>query len=88
MPFIKKKFVQCIYKENSGAVTKSKLAQKKRNQKFKKHNRLDFETLVLARTVNKEITPKIWISFKTRASKKAATWRLKQSQSTINYYEK
>ena len=35
----KEKFIQFIYKK-TGAVTKLKLVQKKRNQKFKKHNQL------------------------------------------------
>ena len=48
MPFIKKNFIQFIYKEKSGAVTKLKLFQKKRNQEFKKHNQLYFGTLALA----------------------------------------
>ena len=39
MPFIRKNFIQFIYKEKSGAVTKLK-----RNQKFKKHNELYFGT--------------------------------------------
>ena len=39
MPFIKNNF---------GALTRSKLVLKKRNQKIKKHNQLDFGTLVLA----------------------------------------
>ena len=48
MTFIKKNFIQFIYKEKSGAVAKLKLFQKKRNQEFKKHNQLYFGTLVLA----------------------------------------
>ena len=42
----KEKFIQFIYKK-PGAVTKLKLVQKKRNQKFK-HNQLQFETMLLA----------------------------------------
>ena len=48
MTFINKNFVQFIYKEKSGAVTKLKLVWKKRKQKLKKHNQLYFGTLVLA----------------------------------------
>ena len=44
----KENFIQFIYKEKSDAVAKLKLVQKKRNQKFKKHDRLYFKTLVLA----------------------------------------
>ena len=40
MLFIKKKFIQFIYKEKIRDTTKLKLVQKKRNQKFKKHNQL------------------------------------------------
>ena len=48
MSFMKKNFIQFIYKEESGAVMKLKLVQKKRNEKSKKHNQLYFRTLVLA----------------------------------------
>ena len=48
MSFMKKNFIQFIYKEKSGAVIKLKLVQKKRNEKSKKHNQLYFGTLVLA----------------------------------------
>ena len=47
MPFIKNIFIQFIYKEQSGAVTKLKSIQEKRNQKFKKYNQLYFGTLAL-----------------------------------------
>ena len=48
MSFIKKKFINFIYKEKAVAVTKLKLLQKKRNQKFKKDNKLYFGSLALA----------------------------------------
>ena len=48
MSFIKKNFIQFIYKEKSGAITKLKLVQDKRNHKFKKNNQVYFVTLVLA----------------------------------------
>ena len=47
MPLKKKNFVQFIFKEKSGAVTKLKLVYKSRNQKSKKINQLCFGTLVL-----------------------------------------
>ena len=46
--FIKKNFIEFIYKEISGAAIKLKLILEKSNQKFiKKYNHLYFETLVL-----------------------------------------
>ena len=81
MPVIKKNFIKFIYKEKPGTVTKLKLVQKKRNQKFKMYNQLYFGTLVLASTGIVEITHNKWTSFKTLAPKKATTWWLKQSQS-------
>ena len=46
--FIKKNFIEFIYKEISGAAIKLKLILEKCNQKFiKKYNHLYFETLVL-----------------------------------------
>ena len=48
MSFMKKNFIQFIYKEKSGAVIKLKLVQKKHNEKSKKHSQLYFGTLVLA----------------------------------------
>ena len=48
MPFIKKDFIQFIHKEKYGAAIKSKLVEKKLDQKIKKHNQLYFGTLVLA----------------------------------------
>ena len=48
MTSIKINFIQFIYEEKSGAVTKLKLVQKKSNHKFKKHNELYFGTLVIA----------------------------------------
>ena len=47
MLFIKKKFIQLIYKEKFRPVAKSKLVQEKEDQKFKKHDRFYFGTLVL-----------------------------------------
>ena len=47
MLFIKKKFIQLIYKEKFRPVTKSKLVQEKQDQKFKKHDQFYFGTLVL-----------------------------------------
>ena len=44
---IKKKFIEFIYKEKSGADTKLKLFSEKRNQKFKNHNHVYLGTLVL-----------------------------------------
>ena len=46
MPFVKKDFIQFIYKEKSRALTKLRLVSKKRNKKFKKYNQLYFETLL------------------------------------------
>ena len=48
MLFTKETFIQFIYKENPGPVTKLKLVKKMNNQKFKKSNQLYFGTLVLA----------------------------------------
>ena len=42
MPLRKIHFIQFTQKEKYGAVTKLKLVQKKRNQKFKNYNQLDF----------------------------------------------
>ena len=81
MPFIKKDFIQFIYKEKSGTVTKLTLVQKKRNQKFMKHNQLYFDLWYWHRTFIAGITHKIRTPFKTLASKKITAWRLKQSQS-------
>ena len=69
--FIKKNF---IGNERSGTVTKVKLVTK-----IKTHNQLYFGTLVFIDIV--EIARKIRTSFKTLTSKKATTWRLKNSQS-------
>ena len=77
MSFIKKNF---ICKEKSRTATKVKLVTK-----IKKHNQLYFGTLVLACIVFVQINHKMWTSFKTLASKKAATWRLKKSQGNVNF---
>ena len=61
-----------ICKEKAGTVTKVKLVTK-----IKKHNQLYFGTLVI---VIVEITHKMRTYFKTLASKKVTTWRLKKSQ--------
>ena len=42
MLYLKRKIIQFIYKEKFRAVTKLKVAQEKRNQKFKKYNQIYF----------------------------------------------
>ena len=42
MLFLKKKFIQFIYKEKFRDITKLKLVFEKCNQKFRKHNQLCF----------------------------------------------
>ena len=46
MQFVKKDFIQFVYKEKSRALTKLRLVSKKRNKKFKKYNQLYFGTLL------------------------------------------
>ena len=50
MPFTKKKYIQFIYKEKSGAATKLKLVLclEKVSSKFKKHDQVYLGTLVIA----------------------------------------
>ena len=42
MLFIKKKYIQFVYKKFFRDITKLKLGQEKCNQKFRKHNQLYF----------------------------------------------
>ena len=86
MPFIQINFIQLLYKEKSGAITKLTLVQKKRNQQFKKHNKLYFE--LWYQHCYCYCGDKIRALFKTLAAKKATIWRLNNLRVTIKYYEK
>ena len=81
MPFIKKDFIQFIHKEKYGAAIKSKLVEKKLNQKIKKHNQLYLGTLVLAWNCYCEERIKYGLLSRTLASKNATSRQLTQSQS-------
>ena len=86
MPFIQTNVIQFLYKEKSEAITKLTLVQKKRNQQFKKHNKLYFE--LWYQHCYCYCGDKIQALFKTLASKKATTWRLNNLRVTIKCYEK
>ena len=78
MLFIKKNNFIC--KEKSRTVKRVKLVTK-----IKKHKQLYFGTLVLALCCYCGDNAQNTDFFKTLASKKAATWRFKKSQSNVNF---
>ena len=74
---------QCDARFTKIVLLKASMVKKKLATKIKKLGKLSFilELWYYHHIVIVEITHKIRTSFKTLASKKAATWRLKKSQS-------